>query len=99
MRRVMAIACGALLALSVPAFAQSTVTSQSPAAQPSGGSVVNYQNGLDALGQAPPENPTGFSNTELLVGLGVAGAAGLTAALIASNQNSSTNNSSPSVSP
>jgi len=104
MRRAAAIACGLLLAFSsssVFAQTQNTGASSAPAAaeQPTGSSVVNYESGLEALGQAPPANPgdavPGVSNN-LLLGLGLAGVAGLSVALIASSSNSS---SSSPVSP
>lgn len=102
MRSVTALVCGALLSFSMPAFAQSTTTSSSTVststvAQPNGTSVVNYENGLEALGQAPPDQsilPTGTGSNGLLIGLGVVGVAGLTIGLIASN-----NNNGSSVSP
>lgn len=102
MRPVTALVCGALLSFSASAFAQSTTTSSStmstPAVtQPNGTSVVNYENGLEALGQAPPDQsllPNGSGSNGLLIGLGVVGVAGLTVGLIANN-----NNNDSSVSP
>lgn len=98
MRKVVAIACGALIAFSAPAFAQSAGGQSPSVAQPSGSSVVNYQNGLEALGQAAPGQGQGQDrrdeggNNGLEVALGVAavaGGVGLGIALYNANKNKS----------
>jgi hypothetical protein len=106
MQRAVTLVCAGLvsLALSVPAVAQGTVpggstppSTMSPSVtQPTGTSVVNYANGLEALGQAPPDSGTSGIGTEtVLVGLGLAGAAGLTIGVIANNNNDNNDSVSP----
>lgn len=96
MRKIVAIGCVALMGFSVPAFAQSAGTHSTVVSQPSGGSVVNYQNGLEALGQAGPgegqDRRDEGGNNGLGIALGVAGVAGgigLAIALINANKNKS----------
>lgn len=94
MRKMVAIIFGALMAFSVPAFAQSTVTSGIPssgAMPPSSGPVVNYQNGLQALGQANDQNQnqsqgTVDPTTGLIVGGMILGGVVGAALLISNNQ-------------
>jgi len=99
MRKVMVLVCGALVALSAPVFAQTAGPQTPNVSQPTGSSVVNYQNGLQALGQAsrdennqnngPQIDPTtGLIVGGLVVGGGIIGAIALTR-----------HNSSQSVSP
>jgi len=80
------------MVLSAPAFAQSTksgpVTSSPGVTQPSGAPVVNYQNGLQALGQVDPNQNSDNTGTWIAAGVifGGAIAAGL---LIANNEGKS----------
>jgi hypothetical protein len=66
--------------------------------QPVGASVVNYQNGLEALGQAPPADQSplvpGLGNNDLLLGLGLVAVGGVVVGVLASQDNNN-----PSVSP